>query len=289
MHFAIPSPHPAEAPHPLRCLPVAVLLAILLVSAGCVTRSTHNQVVGDLESERDGLRTKVRDLERSNKSLGAERANLLESMEDLRIERETLAGDVAKLEKTKALLSNHLKQRDAKVQELSKLETTYRGLVGDLESEVSSGQIEIEQLREGIRLNLAQDILFRSGKAALEPSGRAVLSKVSRQLAKSNHTIEVQGHTDNVPLSRALEARWGSNWELASARAASVVRLFHKNGIDPGRLTVLSRGEFHPVASNDTPTGRARNRRIEIRLRPLEGPVEAPAWTATEKPRASNR
>jgi chemotaxis protein MotB len=282
MRFAIPWSRPADGGDERHRLSAVLLLSLLVVSTGCVTRSTHDQVVGDLTQERDLLQNKVTDLERSNRSLGDERAKLLESMEDIRLERERLSRDVAKLEKTKALLSEHLRERESQVQELSKLETTYRGLVNDLESEVSSGQIEIEQLREGIRLNLAQDILFRSGKASLEPSGRAVLSKVSTQLEKSNHTIEVQGHTDDVPLSRGLEARWGSNWELASARAASVVRLFHKNGIDPGRLTVLSRGEFDPVASNDTPEGRARNRRIEIRLRPLEGPVETPAADTSE-------
>lgn len=271
----------------LRRADTRLLIALLLATfaTGCVTRSTYNEVVGDLESERDALQRRVTDLERSNKSLDQERTKLLDSMEDLRIERETLSTDVAKLRKTKDLLTTHLQERDAKVAELSKLESTYRGLVSDLESEVSSGQIQIEQLREGIRLNLAQDILFRSGRASLEPSGQAVLRKVAAQLADQTHSIEVQGHTDNVPLSRALESRWGTNWELASARASSVVRLFQGSGIDPSRLTVVSKGEFAPVASNDDPRGRARNRRIEIRLKPVEDPVgeaaSAPAPTET--------
>ncbi len=279
MRFAIPWSRRAsggDARRRLLSLALGVSLASLAAS-GCVTRTTHNEIVDGLTEERDRLQKKVTLLERSNRSLGDERAKLLESMEDIRIERETLERDVRKLEKTKALLSEHLRERDEQVKELSKLEVTYRGLVNDLESEVSSGQIEIEQLREGIRLNLAQDILFRSGKASLEPSGRAVLAKVSGQLQKSTQTIEVRGHTDNVPLSGGLKQRWGSNWELAAARAASVVRLFQKQGIDPQRLSILSRGEFEPRASNDTPKGRARNRRIEIRLKPLEGPVELPA------------
>jgi chemotaxis protein MotB len=221
----------------------------------------------------------VRDLERSNRSLGDERVRLIDEMEDLRQEREQLAEDVDKLSKTKELLTHHLREREAQVAELAKATSTYRGLVNDLEAEVSAGQIQIEQLRDGIRLNLPQDILFRSGAARLEGSGVAVLRKVAKQLRGITHTVEVQGHTDDVPLSPALAARYGTNWELAAARAASVVRLFVDEGVDPHRLTVVSHGEYEPVASNDTPEGRAYNRRIDIRLIPVHEPV-APAAPA---------
>jgi len=260
----------------LRRRPERTALAVafgLLFATGCVTRSTHNQVVGALETEVARLEGRVRDLERSNQALDAERVALVDEMEDLRQEREVLSVDVAKLAKTKELLSEHLRERESQVEELSKLKATYRGLVDDLESEVSAGQIQIEQLREGIRLNLAQDILFRSGSSKLEGTGVAVLRKVANQLRGMTHTVEVQGHTDDVPLSAALAARYGTNWELAAARAASVVRLFEEEKIDPQRLTAVSYGEFAPIASNDTPEGRARNRRIDIRLMPLDAPV----------------
>jgi chemotaxis protein MotB len=262
--------------------PALIALLVLPLAAGCVTRTTHNEVVGALETEVARLETRVRDLERSNKALDAERVALVDEMEDLRQEREVLSADVAKLAKTKELLSEHLRQRESEVEELSKLKTTYRGLVDDLESEVSAGQIQIEQLREGIRLNLAQDILFRSGSSKLEGTGVAVLRKVAGQLRQMTHTVEVQGHTDDVPLSAALTARYGTNWELAAARAASVVRLFEEEKVDPGRLTAVSYGEFAPVASNDTPEGRARNRRIDIRLMPVEAQVPADASAAPD-------
>jgi chemotaxis protein MotB len=260
----------------------ALAVAFALLAGGCVTRSTHNEVVGALETEVGRLEGLVRDLERSNKALDSERVALLDEMEDLRQEREVLSADVAKLAKTKELLSEHLRKRESEVEELSKLKTTYRGLVDELESEVASGQIQIEQLREGIRLNLAQDILFRSGSAKLEGSGVAVLRKVAGQLRGMTHTVEVQGHTDDVPLSAALAARYGTNWELAAARAASVVRLFEEEKVDPGRLTAVSYGEFAPVASNDTPEGRARNRRIDIRLMPVEVPAPVASGAPAE-------
>ena len=117
------------------------------------------------------------DLERSNEALGGERLKLIDEMEDLRETKEGLTEDVAKLEKTRDLLTANLREHEAKVAELSKRSSEYEGLVKELEQEVSSGQIQITQLREGLRLNLAQDILFRSGSATLEPYGVELLTQ----------------------------------------------------------------------------------------------------------------
>jgi len=257
-----------------RCLRATSTLAALLVAAaapGCVTRGKYNGVVADLERER----ARTADLQRSNEALGGERLKLIDEMEDLRVAKEGLTEDVAKLEKTRDLLTTNLRENEAKVAELSKRSGDYEGLVKDLEKEVSSGQIQITQLREGLRLNLAQDILFRSGSATLEPYGVELLSKVSEQLAKNPQQVEVQGHTDNVPVSKT--SRWGTNWELAAARAASVVRLFEKHGVDPAHLRAVSYGEHAPVDDNQTAEGRARNRRIDIRLKPIDAREEAAA------------
>jgi len=255
----------------------SVLLAgVLCASAGCVTRGTHREVV----SERDKLLAQVADLERTNEALGGERVKLLDEMEDLRVARESLTAEVEQLEETRSRLAADLEDREAKVEELSKLSGSYEGLVKDLESEVAAGQIQITQLREGLRLNLSQDILFRSGAASLEPYGVKLLMKVSSQLARHPQQVEVQGHTDDVPLSRG--ARWETNWELAGARASQVVRLFEAEGVDPSRLRAVSYGSNAPVASNDSAEGRAKNRRIEIRLIPLDAP--APGGEPVEAP-----
>ena len=241
----------------------AVALLALALTPGCVTRGKYDRATSALEKERE----RVADLERSNEALGGERLKLIDEMEDLRVAREDLTQDVAQLEKTRDLLSTHLREREAQVEELSKLSSNYEALAKDLEQEVAAGQIQITQLRDGLRLNLAQDILFRSGAATLEPYGVELLSKVSDQLKKFPQTVEVQGHTDNVPVSKS--SHWGTNWELAAARAASVVRLFEKQGLDPAHLRAVSYGEHSPVDDNATPEGRARNRRIDIRLKPI--------------------
>jgi len=256
----------------------------LALPLACVTSGKHEEIVGGLEAENQALEKRVVDLERSNRSLDEERAKLIDEMEDMRQTRDMLSRDVAKLETSKQLLTEHLRTRDAQVAELSRLQSTYEGLVADLESEVSAGQIEIEQLREGLRLNLSQDVLFRSGAVELDPRGADVLRKVAGRLSQSHYRVEVQGHSDDVPLSVRLAARWGSNWELAAARASQVVRLFEAEAIDPGRLTAVSYGSHAPVASNDTPEGRARNRRIEIRLIPIPGADASAASEEAEAP-----
>jgi chemotaxis protein MotB len=256
-------------------LAALLLVAPLAAGSGCVTKGEHDRVVGALEAQRNRLEDRVRDLERSNDALGEERVKLLDEMEDLRQTRETLGIEVEELQRTRDELSQNLRQREEKLEELSKLSGNYEQLVKDLESEVSAGQIQIEQLREGLRLNLSQNILFRSGAVALEPYGVEVLKKVSSQLHRFPQTVEVQGHSDDVPLSTSLARRWGTNWELAAARAASVVRLFESEGVDPTRMRAVSYGEHEPVASNDTAEGRAANRRIEIRLIPLDATAAA--------------
>ena len=141
---------------------------------------------------------------------------------------------------------------------------------------MAAGQIEIEQLREGLRLNLAQDVLFASGSAQVNRAGQDVMRRVADRVKATPHAIVVRGHTDNVPIR---SSRYPSNWELAGARAAGVVRLLEKGGVGSERLSAVSLGETQPRMSNATPEGRARNRRIEITLKP----VDAVAATQEER------
>ena len=264
---------------------LALVAALALVATGCVTKGKYDEAVGGLEEKNGQLEARIDDLQRSNESLDQERVKLIDQMEDLREEHKTLSRDVEELSKSKDLLTEHLRKRESEVQELSQLKGTYSGLVSELESEVAAGQIQIEQLRDGIRLNLPEDILFPSGSATLDPRGAAMLRKVASKLHDHDQRIEVQGHTDNVPISGALASRYSTNWELAAARAASVVRLLESEKLDPHRLKAISYGEWAPVASNDTPDGRAKNRRIEIRLIPVKGPADV---ADTSSPAPSN-
>jgi len=261
-----------------------VLLAAL--AAGCVTQGTHKKTVAErdqLLEEKAQLEERVRRLEASSESLGDERVALLAELDDLHEAQGKLEADLRRLHKAEAELSESLAARNAELesrsQEVERLRTTYEGLVADLEAEVATGQIEIQQLREGLRLNLAQEVLFSSGSAEVNASGRSVLAKVAERVRGIPHHVEVQGHTDDVPIH---SERYPTNWELAGARASRVVRFLEEHGVDPRRLSAVSRGEYDPVAPNDSEAGRAKNRRIEITLKPLEAVVGEGAGEARE-------
>ena len=137
-----------------------------------------------------------------------------------------------------------------------------------LRSEISADQVQIEQLKDGIRVRMASALLYREGAVDLSPKGIAALDKVAPQMAADTYEIDVVGNTDNVPIGPELADKYPTNWELASARAAIVVRHLQADSVDPSRMRAISAGQYHPVASNDTPEGRAQNRRTEILLRP---------------------
>ena len=260
-----------DRPERRRPVPLICLMAGLVLVTGCVTRGTHDQVVQQRDAlalAKHQLEERVALLEASNESLHGERLRLIDRSEDLRQEHSALVTDVDKLKRSKAMLSETLQAREQELSSLAELTGTYEGLVADLESEVASGQIEIEQLREGLRLNLSDEILFASGSAELEEQGRQVLRKLARKLLEIEYRVEVQGHTDDLPIRRALTRRYPTNWELAGARAARVARELEAVGVNAQRLTAVSYADHRPVAPNDTPEGRSRNRRIEIRLLP---------------------
>ena len=122
---------------------------------------------------------------------------------------------------------------------------------------------------------MIRGINFEVNSARITTDSYRVLDEAAEVLKKyPTLRIEVQGHTDNVPIARGP---YPSNWELAAARATGVVRWLESQGVDPTRLTGVSYGEFHPVAPNDTVEGRARNRRIEVRLLPMGERSAAPA------------
>lgn len=272
---------------PLReLLALTALIVALLPVSGCVTRGTHLEAVAERdqyreESARQARRIKL--LEASNEALSEERVTLIDEIEDLRQVREGLEVKIEALDQRRGELETNLRESESELvrhtEEVEQLRQTYGGLVSDLETEVAAGRIEIERLREGIRLNLSQGILFTSGSARLNQRGRGVIGKVAERLVAAPQRIEVLGHTDDRGISGALAGRYPSNWELAAARAASVVRLLAERGVSPDRMRAVSFGQFRPVAPNDTPEGRARNRRIEIRLLPEEKPAAAAADT----------
>lgn len=279
---------------------ILVVLAGLLLVSGCVSLKEYRARLADI----DTLKSDVASLQQAVKQKEAELAAANRQFEELKQQNQALEEDNKNLNKilkakrdelnrTIAELRAKLANRNAeilgwqnRVEELSReksdslaekeksieeLKKTYDSLVGEMQEEIKKGEITITQLREKLTVNMVEKILFDSGSAVIKGNGKKVLDRVAEILRKiTDRQIKVEGHTDNVPIGPAIIDRFPTNWELSTARATMVLRYLQERGLDPKLLSAEGYSEYRPVASNETEVGRAKNRRIEIVLIPLD-------------------
>ena len=230
--------------------PRGAAVIALLFAAGCVSQgdfdklqSEKNQEIASLQSSRSSLEQQVRNLEGQRASLEKERDSLTQQVNALETQRTQLKASE--------------KQSEAR----------YDALLANLNEEVKKGQLQVRQLKGMLTVDVAEQLFFDSGRATLKDTGKVVLKKVADALkGYEDKAIRIVGHTDNVPISGGLQKVYPSNWELSAARATTVVRFLQDAGIAPERLVATGRAEYAPVAPNDSPEGRQKNRRIEITL-----------------------
>jgi chemotaxis protein MotB len=217
---------------------VSLFAVVLISTTACVSSSRYKK----MESAKTDLQTQADDLTVQVAALSQEKM--------------ALRNDVSKLSAEQEALKTEAANREA----------SYNQLVGQLSSEVDQGNLQVRKYKDMLSVDVAEQIFFASGRAGLKKEGEAVLLKVGEALAKfTDKTIRVVGHTDNVPVSKGSE--FESNWELSVMRATTVVRfLQNKAHLSPESLIATGRGEYQPIASNDTAEGRQKNRRIEIIL-----------------------
>eukprot|EP00659_Diplonema_papillatum_P022361 gene22361-34239_t len=129
---------------------------------------------------------------------------------------------------------------------------------GDL---ISSNQMTVRGNELWVEIELNSSLLFASADAMPSDQAFTIIDKVAAILKPFENPVHVEGFTDNLPISTA---QYPTNWELSSARAASIVRMLAMQGVNPGRLASVGYGEFQPVANNATAEGRARNRRVVL-------------------------
>jgi chemotaxis protein MotB len=131
-----------------------------------------------------------------------------------------------------------------------------------LAPEILKHVVEVKATREGLVVSLREIGFYNSGSANLRPSSKQAIDRLAAILGANPESLRIEGHTDNVPIHNS---RFDSNWELSTARAADLIKLFiTQYHFDPARLSAAGYAEYRPVASNATPEGRARNRRVDI-------------------------
>jgi chemotaxis protein MotB len=288
-----------------------ILVMALLLSAGCVSKSTYQQKVDEsaaLQQDLDALQQNFADLQNryaqlteSNQALQADFADATTTIAGLQQDLERSGADIKRLEQVLSTrsaeagaamtemrqtierldlanreLTNQVEmERIAREARLAQMKNTYDQLVGKLETEIQRGEVTISELQGKLTVNMVERILFDSGKAEIKPAGLDVLRRVGNILNEAqDKVVQVEGHTDSIPISGRLKERFPSNWELSTARAANVVHFLQEQvGIPGERLAVTGYGPYRPIADNDSPDGREQNRRIQIVLVPAEAKI----------------
>ena len=226
---------------------VLALLAIAAVFGGMMPA----------QGERDQART---DLQSVQKELAAEKAKLTEALKD----SETLSKEQ---DETKSQLKAAVEEKEAA---LRALEEAQKELSGSLEQEIAAGDVLIKEVDGQLVVDVSDKLLFDKGEAEISDRGKDLLELVAKSMNKlpGKQRFQVGGHTDSQRVrSKELVERYPTNWELSTARATNVVRYLQEHGKVAGnRLVAAGFAQFQPVATNNTETGRQKNRRIEIIL-----------------------
>ena len=146
------------------------------------------------------------------------------------------------------------------------LDRIHRDLEQRLSNQVAQHTVSIQMGRDGLVISLREAGFFNSGSAAPRAETVPTLRQIAAALNGAPYDLRIEGHTDNVPIH---SAEFDSNWELSSARATRIARLFiEMKALSPDRLSAAGYAEFHPVASNATAAGRGENRRVDLVIQP---------------------
>ncbi|OGP80688.1 MAG: chemotaxis protein MotB [Deltaproteobacteria bacterium RBG_16_64_85] len=255
---------------------LVVVAAIALAMGGCtVMGSTYTKKVNEADNnarELAALQQKYETLSAENSAVKARVVGLTTDLVKTTGERNKVVTDNKALESENARLKQDLAAlRKAQEENVQKVSKTYEDLLVKMKGEIAKGQMTISELKGKLTVNMVDAVLFDSGKAEVKAGGQAILQKIVSILKDvKDKSIRIEGHTDNVPIIGMLAKKYPTNRELSAARALNVTRYLQEQGIDPAHLSAIAYGEYKPVAGNDTPEGKAKNRRIEIILVPKE-------------------
>lgn len=263
---------------------IGVISATTFVS--CVSSSKYKALEDKYNQEMEARRQE----EQKGRTLNEQ---LKKTQSDREMETNKLKSDLNKTEAEKQAemakeraLREELQKRQA---ELESRDNQLNSLTDKLKAMTDAGKLKVRIVGGRLVLDLPSDVLFTSGSAKLSKAGRETVMQLGKSLSDiKDQRFQIEGYTDNAKIKTAA---FPSNWDLAAARAMSVLKIMLDSGVDMNRVSAASYGETNPVASNDSPDGRTLNRRIEIVvvpdlsiIAPAAAPVDEPAPAATAVP-----
>ncbi len=266
------------------------LLLLVALGVGCVPKAKYIELETALWSEKTTVKARDVQLTEKNDALAAMRASVAELQTELERAEGRNAELSAEQEGMKAEIERLLAEKSTNLKEKGRLKASvaememafaeqaarraaaersvraYHDLVERFRALIDAGKLQVRIVDGRMVVQLATDVLFASGQATLSTDGRAAIKEVGQVLASiPDRRYQVEGHTDNVPIRTE---RFPSNWELAWARSLTVVRALIEAGLAPEAVSGASFAETRPIGDNETPEGRASNRRIEIVIVP---------------------
>lgn len=261
---------------------VAVLL--LISSTSCVTKKKYliaeNGRLEALQRE-ETLKKQLVDCRDENDQLSARLSQLMRDTADMRRNirsyREMLNTNLGEQDKLNELLTKKMQELDERERTINQLQDLINAQnekvqsilqsVKDALMGFSSDELSVREENGKIYVAMSDKLLFQSGSATVDKRGKEALAKLAEVLNKQKDVdVNIEGHTDTKPIHTA---RFEDNWDLSVIRATSVVRILTKDyGVSPMQIVPSGRGEFMPVADNETADGRSKNRRTEIIIAP---------------------
>jgi len=193
------------------------------------------------------------------------------ALKELRVENEDLKAEINRIE---GVINDYSDDLD-KIKNLSNQEkATLRSemqqmrtkLRENLDEQIRKNEALVQKVKDLTIIEVGEEALFGSGQGDLTKKGAGVISNLVKTLNQyPGYHVRVEGHTDAIPIGENLKSKFQSNWELSTVRATTVVRyMIYGLNMDPNRLSAVGYAEYRPVVSNDTPQGRAKNRRIRL-------------------------
>lgn len=225
---------------------------------------------------------KLSEMDKEYQQLNAYYKNLLTSSgklnRDMAQQQEQLLAIQQNLERTRKSndsLSTSLNEREKKVRELENVMAAKDKAVQDLKNSISSALLNFKEndltvnVKNGkVYVSLAEQLLFASGSTEVDSKGVSALQQLAKAIKdKRDIHIMVEGHTDNVPISKKSQYM-SDNWDLSVMRATSITKILTKAGVSPNQVTAAGKGEFVPLAPNNTAQNKQKNRRTEIIITP---------------------
>ena len=248
-----------------------LILSMVFTACGPGKKLVASRVhVGNLQMDSTTTHGQLNDCNVQVTSLNAEKASLQDQRASLQNQNASVHKDLNALssssEMTIADQATRLKNLQNIIQSQKDVLSRLKNSISDALMKYKTDELSVSIKDGSVYVSLQEKLLFKSGSDVVDPKGVLALKSLALVLNSTKGiNVLIEGHTDNIPIKTAL---FKDNWDLSTARATSIVRLLTQDGFDPRRITSSGRSEFRPLNPNDSPVGRAGNRRTEVILSP---------------------